>query len=341
MSQPPPEPPHAPVLNLMLSPVLAQALYAVTERGVPDLLAKGPRSPDEIAAEVGGQPVALLQVLRALATVGLFTHGDDGRFGLTPAGETLTTGHPTAAGDLVLSFGSAPIWAALGAMKDTVETGRTGFDLVFGRRFFDMVREQPELEANFNRTMIAVHGGEPAAVAEAFDFSDITKIVDVGGGLGTLLLTIMGRHPHLSGVLFDAPTVVEQAQAAIDASGVGDRCTTESGDFFAAVPAGGDAYVLSHIVHDWDVDSCHTILRNCREAMAPGGRVLLVEMVLPMGAEPHPGKLLDVIMLSLPGGRERTAEEYRELLAGAGLKMTRVVPTPSPVSVVEAVAEGS
>ncbi len=339
--QPPGPPPHAPVLDLMLMPVMARALYAVTERGVPDLLAEGPLSPDEIVAKVGGLPIPMLQVMRGLASLGLFTQDDDGRFGLTPAGETLVTGHPTAARDLVISFGSAPIWTALGAMKETVETGRTGFDLAFGTGFFDYVRTDPVLEAAFNRTMIAVHGGEPAAVAEAFDFSGINRIVDVGGGLGTLLLTILGRHPHLSGVLYDAPSVVEQAQAAIDAAGLGDRCTSEGGDFFASVPAGGDAYVLSHIVHDWDVESCHTILRNCREAMAPGGRVLIVEMVLPTGAEPHPGKLLDVIMLSLPGGRERTADEYRELLAGAGLEVTRVVPTPSPVSVVEAVADGS
>jgi len=144
-------------------------------------------------------------------------------------------------------------------------------------------------------------------------------------------------HPHLTGVLFDAPSVSEAAKDTIAAAGLGGRCERVGGDFFASVPAGGDAYVLSHIIHDWDVDACHTILRNCREAMNPGGRILIVEMVLPPGAEPHPGKILDVVMLTVPGGRERTADEYGELLAPAGLRVERVVPTASPVSVVEAV----
>jgi hypothetical protein len=342
VSQPTPElPPHLPVLDLMMSTVLARALYAVTERGVPDLLADGPRTPEELAAKVGVQPVPLLQVMRALAAQGLFTQGDDGRFGLTPAGETLVSGHPTAARDLVVTFGGPAMWQALGAMKETVETGRTGFDLALGMPFFDYLRRHPDLETTFNRTMIAVHGGEPAAVAEAYDFTGINRIVDVGGGLGTLLLTVLSRHPHLNGVLYDAPSVVEQATAAIAAAGLGDRCTGEGGDFFASVPAGGDAYILSHIIHDWDEAACQTILRHCRSAMAPGGRVLIVEMVLPPGAEPHPGKTLDVIMLAVPGGRERTADEYGELLAGAGLRLERVVPTASPVSIVEAVPDGA
>ena len=342
MSQPTPElPPHAPVIDLMMSTVLSRALYAVTERGVPDLLADGPRTPEELASKVGVQPVPLLQVLRALAAEGLFTQGDDGRFGLTPAGETLVSGHPTAARDMVVTFGGPAMWQALGAMKEIVETGRTGFDLAHGQPIFDYVRQHPELEASLNRTMIAMHGGEPAAVAEAYDFAGVSRVVDVGGGLGTLLITLLQRHPHLTGVLYDAPSVVEQAGAAIDAAGLGDRFAAEGGDFFASVPAGGDAYVLSHVIHDWDEAACHTILRHCRSAMAPDGRVLIVEMVLPPGAEPHPGKALDVIMLVNTGGRERTADEYRELLAGAGLRMTRVVPTPSPVSVIEAVPDGA
>ena len=342
MSEPTPEfPPHLPVIDLMMSTVLARALYAATERGVPDLLADGPRTSEELAGKVGVQPVALHQVLRALAAHGLFTQDDQDRFGLTPAGATLVSGHPTAARDLVLTFGGSAIWQALGAMPQTVETGRTGFELALGKPFFDYLREHPDLEATFNRTMIAVHGGEPAAVAEAYDFAGIERVVDVGGGLGTLLITLLRRHPHLTGVLFDAPSVTEHAAAGVAAAGLADRMRCEGGDFFASVPAGGDAYVLSHIIHDWDVAACHRILGHCRSAMGPGGRLLIVEMVLPPGAEPHPGKVLDVVMLSIPGGRERTADEYGELLAGAGFRMVRVVPTASPVSIVEAVPDGA
>lgn len=338
MTQPGPQPPpHAPILELTFATVIARALYAVTQRGVPDLLAEGPRTPEEVAAKVGGHPTALLQVLRALAAAGIFTHGGDGRFGLTPVGETLVTGHPTAARDLVLTLGGPAFWSALGAMPQVLETGKTGIEIALGTSFFDYLRQHPDEEAVFNRTMIAVHGGEPAAVAEAYDFSGIDKVVDVGGGIGTMLVTLLQRHPHLTGVLFDAPSVAEAAKDTIAAAGLEGRCERVGGDFFASVPAGGDAYVLSHIIHDWPVDACHTILRNCREAMNPGGRILIVEMVLPPGAEPHPGKILDVVMLAVPGGRERTADEYGELLAPVGLRVERVVPTASPVSVVEAV----
>jgi hypothetical protein len=330
-------PPHAPIIELTFATVLSRALFAVTQRGVPDLLAAGPLTPEEVAAKLGGHPTAMLQVLRALASAGIFTQGSDGRYGLSPVGETLVEGHPTAARDLVLAFGGPGIWTAIGEMPAVLETGRTGVQLAFGVSAFDYLRAHPEEEAAFNRTMIAVHGGEPAAVAAAYDFAGLGTLVDVGGGLGTLLVTLLQANPRLAGVLFDAPTVVEAAADAIAAAGLTERCERVGGDFFAAVPAGGDAYVLSHIIHDWDVESCHTILRNCRDAMNPGGRILLVEMVLPAGNEPHPGKLLDLIMLSIPGGRERTAAEYADLVAPVGLRVARVVPTMSPVSVVELV----
>jgi hypothetical protein len=330
-------PPHAAVLELNMAAVLARALYAVTRCGVPDLLARHSATAEELAGEVGVDPTALLQMLRALAPAGIFTHGPDGRFGLTPVGATLVTGHPTAARDLVLTFGGPVFTAALGVMPEVLATGRTGVHIALNTSTFEYLRAHPEEEAIFNRTMIAVHGEEPAAVAAAYDFSDVKTLVDVGGGLGTMLVTLLQHNPHLTGTLFDAPSVVEAAEQTIAAAGVEGRCERVGGDFFASVPTGGDAYVLSHIIHDWDVEACHTILRNCRTAMNPGGRILIVEMVLPPGAEPHPGKVLDVIMLAIAGGRERTAEEYGQLLAPVGLRVERVVPTASPVSIVEAV----
>jgi predicted O-methyltransferase YrrM len=330
-------PPHAPIAELTFAAVLSRALYAVTERGIPDLLAGGPATAEELAAKVGAHPTALFQMLRSLASAGFFTQDDDGRFGLNPASETLVDGHPTAARDLVLTFNSPGFYAAVGEMPAVLTTGRTGVQIAFGVSAFEYLRQHPDVEATFNRMMIAAHGAEPATVAAAYDFSGINSLVDVGGGLGTLLVALLQANPGLSGVLFDAPTVVEAAKGTIAAAGLEDRVTRVGGDFFVSVPAGGDAYLLSHVLHDWDVESCHTILRNCRDAMNPGGRILIVEMVLPPGAEPHPGKVLDLIMLSLPGGRERTAEEYAELVAPVGLRVARVVPTTSPVSVVEVV----
>ena len=185
--------------------------------------------------------------------------------------------------------------------------------------------------------MNLINQGEPEAVAESYDFAGVHTLVDVGGGNGSGLAVMLTRHPHLRGVLFDRPAVIEQAAPALAA--LGDRCELVGGDFFASIPARGDAYLLSHVIHDWDEERALKILRNCREAMGSGGRLLVVEMVIPPGGEPHPGKMLDVMMLSLTGGMERTEAEYSELLQRAGFRLTRVIPTPSAVSVVEAVPD--
>jgi len=180
-----------------------------------------------------------------------------------------------------------------------------------------------------------IHGEETPAVASAYDFSPFDTVVDVGGATGNMLAAILTRHARPRGVLFDRPHAVRDAPAFLKAKGIGDRVTIEAGDFFATVPAGGDAYVLSHIIHDWNEDQCLTILGNVRKAMKPASRLLIVEMVLPPGEAPHPGKMLDIVMLTLPGGQERTEAEYRTLLEKAGLRLSRVVPTSSAVSVVE------
>jgi hypothetical protein len=184
--------------------------------------------------------------------------------------------------------------------------------------------------------MVGIHGAEPPAVAEAYDFSGFGTIVDVGGATGNMLAHILSRHPQPRGVLFDRPHVVTEAPALLRAHGVEERVTIERGNFFENVPEGGDAYILSHIIHDWNPEQCQTILGNCRKAMKPGSKLLIVEFVLPEGNTPHFGKVADMIMLVIPGGEERTAGEYGRLLASAGFRMTRVVPTASDVSVVEA-----
>jgi hypothetical protein len=185
--------------------------------------------------------------------------------------------------------------------------------------------------------MVGFHGSEPPAVAAAYDFSGVTTLVDVGGATGNMLAAILSRHSAIRGVLFDQPHVVRDAPALLKARGVETRVTIEEGDFFKRVPSGGDAYLLSHIIHDWNEDQCLTILGHCRSVMKPDGRLLIVETVLPPGDTPHQGKVQDMVMLVIPGGQERTEAEYTTLLGKARFRLSRVVPTESVVSVVEAV----
>ena len=220
----------------------------------------------------------------------------------------------------------------------SLKTGKSGFEKALGMPIFDYLAKDPEAASRFSDTMIGFHGAEPAAVAEAYDFSGLGTIVDVGGATGHMLATILERFPSPHGILFDLPHVLADATALLAARGVGDRVTLDAGSFFERVPVGGDAYILSHIIHDWDEEKCLTILGHVRRAMKPAGRLLLVEMVLPEGDTPHPGKMLDLMMLVGPGGQERTVPEYDALLGKAGFKLARVVPTASAVSVVEATA---
>lgn len=328
------------IQNTMFNVFMARALYVITSLGIPDLLSDGARSCRTLADKTGVRADSLHQVLRAVASTGVLSSSEeDGQtYALTPVGETLCTGHPSGTRDMVLTL-QGPIWDALSVLPQRLATGKTGTEIAFGLPWFDYLRQRPDKGAAFDRMMIAVHGDEPEAVARAYDFSWAQRVTDVGGGVGTLLLAVLREHPHLSGVLFDLPEGTEHAGEYIEASGMADRCVTDSGSFFDAVPPGSDAYLLSHILHNCDEDSCLRVLRSCAAAMSPRSRLLVVEMVLPSGDEPHPGKMLDLAMVTLTTGRERTAREYEVLLRRAGLRLREVVPTDSAVSVLEAVLE--
>jgi hypothetical protein len=228
------------------------------------------------------------------------------------------------------------MWKAFGEFPHSVKTGETAVTKVFGKPLFDYLDTDPEQATFFNEAMIGFHGAEPPAVAAAYDFSGIRKLVDVGGGTGNLLTTILLANPELRGMLYDQPHVAAEARRQIEIKGLSERCEVAEGNFFESVPSGGDAYMLSHIIHDWDEPRCLQILKNCRDAMGGQGRLLLVEMVIPSGNDFHPSKFFDLIMLAFAGGKERTEEEYTTLFAEAGFNLTRVVPTQSPVSVIEA-----
>jgi hypothetical protein len=329
-------PPHVQLIQMGTAHWVARVIYAAAKLGIADLLAAGPRAAADLAAATGTHAPSLYRVLRTLAGLGVVSEAEGQRFALTPLGEALETGASGAARSTILTLGGDWTWRGWERFLYSVETGRSGLAEASGMSVFEYLGKHPDEAALFAETMIGFHGAEAPAVAAAYDFSEFGTIVDVGGSTGNLLATILERHPRPRGVLFDLPHVIRDASQTLAARPVSGRVTLEAGDFFQAVPAGGDAYLLSHIIHDWDEGRCVTLLDNCRRAMGPRGRLLIVEMVLPSGDVPHPGKLLDMLMLVGPGGQERTEMEYRVLLGKAGFSLNRVVPTQSPVSVVEA-----
>ncbi|HVE40275.1 MAG TPA: methyltransferase [Planctomycetota bacterium] len=329
-------PPHAQLVQMGTAHWVSHLVYAAADLGLADLLAQGPKTADELAGSTKTHAPTLYRFLRTLASLGLFSEDSGHRFALTPLGEALKTGAPGAARSSILTLGSEWVYRSFQEMTYSLQTGKPGFDKAMGVPIFDWLAKHPREASMFSETMIGFHGAEPAAVSAAYSFAGMKTIIDVGGATGHLLTTVLSRNPGATGILYDLPHVVKDAPALIKSQGLTDRVTIESGSFFDQVPAGGDAYLLSHIIHDWSEAQCLTILGNCRRAMKPDGRVLIIEMVLPPGNAPHPGKMLDMMMLVGPGGQERTEQEYAALLGKAKFRLARVVPTASAVSVVEA-----
>jgi SAM-dependent methyltransferase len=309
-----------------------QLVHVAARLGIADALADGPLTGEELARAVGAEPAALTRVLRGLAAEGVLEE-DGETFALTPLGEALRglKGSILARGELY--------YRAAGGLLDAVRQGGIPFERVYGERFFAHLSRRPADEAAFQASMAARSEREARDVAAAYDFSAVRRLVDVGGGSGALLATILDAAPQVEGVLLDRPAAVEQARRRL-----AGRAECVAGDFFAAVPAGADAYLLSRVIHDWPDDDAIRILRSCRAAMAPGARLLLVEAVLPERAADAPEAIrMDLHMLILFGGRERTEREYARLLGAAGLALRRVIPTDSPsgVCVLESVPTGS
>jgi hypothetical protein len=315
---------------------MSHILYVAAKLSLADHLSKGPIRTDDLAAVTKTHSPSLGRFLRTLGHLGLVTEDRVGCFTLTPLGEALKTGAPGSARAAILTLASPIMAQGWGHLHESVQTGRPGLEQALGMPIFDWLAQHPEEASLFSETMVSFHGTEPAAVAAAYDFSGMSTIVDVGGATGNLLATILATYPGVRGILYDLPHVVRDAPTLLQARGVADRVTITSGSFFNGVPSGGDAYLLSHIIHDWTEAQCLTILGHCRHAMTSAGRVLIIEMVLPSGNSPHPGKMLDMMMLVGPGGQERTEPEYRRLLDKAGLRLAKIVPTSSAVSIVEA-----
>jgi hypothetical protein len=317
-------PPVVQLFGLWLGTLVAPMLRVISDHEIPERLTAGPRSSMELADETGLHEPSLYRLLRSATGLGLFTQEPDGRFALGSLGRA------------AVELGPQPRWMteALDQLGTTVATGTTGMQLAHRVGVFEYLRANPEQGAWFDGAMALINAGEPQAVAEAYDLGDIRCVADLGGGNGTMLSVLLERNPQLEAILFDTPETVASVIPAL--AELGDRCEVVGGDFFEAVPTRADAYLLSHVVHDWAEPQSLSLLRNVRAAMEPGDRLLIVEMVMPPGDEPHPARLLDMVMLLVTGGMERTEREYAELLDRAGFTLNRVIPTQSPVSVIEA-----
>jgi hypothetical protein len=320
--------------RLMIGGWVTQAIYVAAELGIADQLVDGPRTADELAKHAKAHGGALYRVLRALATVGIFAEDADHRFSLTPLADCLRSDTP----DSLRSFGimaGAEFYQSWGNLLYSVQTGKPGFQKRFGVPFFQYMTEHPERHAIYDAAMM-VHGvAETEPMLDAYDFSAFRTVADIGGGNGRMLTALLKRHPAVHGILFDLPAVAQRAQPGLAELGLSDRCQAVGGDFFSSVPA-ADAYVLRHVIHDWDDDKAAAILRNCRKAMNPGGKVLVVETVIPPLNEPCFGKWLDLMMLIVEG-RERTRDQYQQLFSQAGLELNCIVPTAHEVSIIEGV----
>lgn len=312
-----------------------QAVYVAVRLRIPDLLAAGPRTADELAAESGSHARSLYRLLRALSSSGVFCEGADHRFSLTPLSECLRRDVLGSMAGLAWMRGDWQ-YRAWGDLLHNVQTGETAFNHVFGEPLFDFLRHTPENAAIFDQGMVGVHGRETEAMLAAFDFSDIKVLADIGGGNGSVLAAVLTKYPSLKAILFDRADVIGRAKANLAQAGVADRVQFIAGDFFQSVPSGADAYFLRHIIHDWNDGQSRTILKNCQAAMPSNGRLLLAEFVIPDGPEPFHGKWFDLAMMTVTGGQERTESEYRALLDECGFAWHQVVPTATELSVIEA-----
>jgi cyclopropane fatty-acyl-phospholipid synthase-like methyltransferase len=314
----------------------SRAVAVFAKLGIPDLLESGPKTTEELAKATETHAPSLYRLLRALASAGIVKTETEGRFALTPLSQTLVTNAPGSLRWFMISELSQEHYPAWGNLMHSVKTGEIAFDNFFGKDIWQYFKENPEDGALFNDSMSGVTAAANEAILSNYDFSQFNKVIDIGGGHGGLITSILNKNPQLKGVLFDAPQVIEGARPRLEANGVADRCETVAGDFFKAVPAGGDAYVMKWIIHDWDDEKALTILRHCRNQMQPNGRLILVDTVVPETDEPHFSKFFDLNMMVMTGGKERTAAEFEQLLAAAGFKLLRVIPTELPTSIVEA-----
>jgi hypothetical protein len=323
-------------MQLSTGYIASTCVYLAVKLRIPDLLEAAPRTSTELARELNVNEDALYRVLRTLVSLGLFEEKDSRTFANNLATSMLRSNTPGSMYDMSLWMTDPFHFQVYANALYSVRTGKPAVEKTCGVPVFEYFPKNREESEVFNNAMTMFSAMVIPAVLEVYDFSGIGTIVDIAGGHGRVLTSILQKYPSMRGVLFDLDHVLAGARRAIESLGLSDRCRTVSGDFFKSVPEGGDAYIMKHIIHDWDDDQAATILTNIRSAMNRGGRVILLESVVAPGSQPDFAKIIDLEMLLMPGGRERTQQEFRDLFARAGFELTRVIPTKSPLSVIEA-----
>lgn len=337
-TNPPALPPQAVLLDMLCGMMKTQAIREAARLHIADLVKDGPRSTAELAEATGTDTISLYRLLSTLASLDIFSEVQPGYFAQTPLSNLLRPDVPGSMYDVALIHGEQWQWRPWEAFLYSLQTGKTAFDQMFGEDLWHYFAKNPELGERFQKAMGGFSAQVDMPIALGYDFSTIHTLVDVAGGYGSLLITILKANPSMRGILFDLPSVIEKARAGIEASEVADRCTLIAGDFFEAVPAGADAYIMKQIIQDWDDSQCIRILSNCRQAMKPGGRVLVAEQVLLPGKHMSTSKLIDLQLMVVLSGRERYEAQFRPLFEEAGLQLFRIWPTRSPYSILEGIA---
>ena len=317
---------------------LSSALWVAAELDIAGLLSQGPKPGAELAGATNTNADILTRVLRCLTVAGVFAETAPGTFALTPAAELLRKDIPGSQRDTVIWLSDPFHHRIFAELMHSTKTGQPGIEHVTGKAAFEYFPTDPVENKRFNAAMTSLSANQVPGILEAYDFSPFNTLVDVGGGHGYLMCEVLQKYPGMQGIIFDLEHVLGATQEKIGVRGFKHRCRTVDGDFFQSVPQGGDAYLMKFIIHDWDDEKAGNILKNCRCALQgkPHGKLLLVELVRPAGNEPHFSKIIDLEMLMFPGGRERTEDEFRALLANSGFRLTRIVPTKGPMCVIEA-----
>lgn len=334
-AQPQTPPAHVGILQLMNGAHVAGAVSCLAQLGIPDLVETAPQSAEELAKQIGADPQALYRLMRATASVGVLSEGPDGKFSQTPMSKVLRTDATPSLRAFAMMGGREWHGRGWSHLEYCVRTGKQALDHIYGAHVFEYLKQHPEEGQIFHDAMTAISTIDSPAVADAYNFDGIRSIVDIAGGHGLLLATILQRNPHLRGTLYEVPHVLEGA-ANGPLKPVIDRCTLASGDMFSSVPAGADAYIMKHIIHDWPDGACIQLLKACRNGVNSGGKLLVVDCVIQPGNDFSPAKFLDLQMLIFPSGCERTEKQFLDLLAAAGWRLTRIIPTTASDSIVEA-----
>jgi len=329
-------PPSAAMMGLITGYWVSQAIGVVSHLAIADQLNQGPRTSDDLAASVSVEPQALYRVMRLLSSMRVFDEVEPRTFGLTALGETLRSDAPDSVRNFAITETAPGHWLPWGRLDESVRTGKPMTYETLGMGLFDWYAQNPDEAGNFNAAMGNLSALAAGELVRVYDFSSVRTVADIGGAHGVLLAAVLRANPAARGILFDLPHVIETAEEVIEVQGLSERCELVSGDFFEAVPEGADLHLLKQVIHDWDDDQATRLLQSCHRALVPNGKLLLVEMVIPPDNQPSPAQAMDLNMLVVAGGRERTEDEYGRLFQSAGFRLERIIPTHSPFNVIEA-----